>query len=142
VLLRSETNDTGRVVVIAVTATRYNNEGLFDFVMSNSTKLGIALALMFVAIATAPAVLCFSYLAQNAKTHSCCPKDSPPVSVVPTCCVHSPAITSHTADVPATMTIEATVAATDPTRPRFDVEPITVEHQDTSPPGCSSILRI
>lgn len=131
-----------RVVVIPVTATRYNNERLSNFVMSNRAKLGIASALMFVAIATAPAVLCLSYLAQNTHAHSCCHKNTPPVSIVPTCCVHSPAITSHAADVPAPMIASATVTATDPARLTFDVLPVAIEFQDSSPPGCSSILRI
>ena len=111
--------------------------------MSGKAKFGIAFALMFVALATAPAVQCLTYLAQDTQTnHSCCPKNSAPASVTPTCCIHSPAITSHTADVQAPMIASTIVAATDPVQVTFGVESVVVDHQDTSPPDCSSILRI
>lgn len=139
--LRPKTNDTDRVVVILITATRHNNRRVFDFIMSSRGKLGIACALIFVAIATAPVAACLSYLAQNTETHSCCPKSAPPPTVVPTCCIHSPAVTSHNVDVPVPMIASATVA-TDPARLTVDVESVFVQYQDTSPRDCSSVLRI
>ncbi len=97
---------------------------------------------MFVAIATAPAVVCLSYLAQNTDTHSCCPKGAPPATVVPTCCIHSPAITSQAVEVPAPTIVLVSVTMEDPAQPISEYEGSVVEYEDTSPPDCSSILRI
>jgi hypothetical protein len=112
--------------------------------MASKSKIGIALALMVLVVATAPAVLCVRYLAtqSQAQDHSCCPQKTSPVStVVPTCCIHSPAVTSHGIDVPAQILAGAA----------FTVEPLSIiaaneapddPDLDTSPPLCNSILRI
>jgi hypothetical protein len=109
--------------------------------MSNKTKLGIASALIF-AIAAAPALACLIYIAQNANTHSCCPQEKPQNALVARCCVYSPAMTSRTIDVPAPMIATTAVTASDPAESTSDLEPVVIPNLDTSPPGCSSILRI
>jgi hypothetical protein len=110
--------------------------------MSGKAKFGIASTLIFVAIAAAPALVCLSYLAQSTDTHSCCPQEKPQNTVVPGCCVYSPAVTSPSVDARAPMIGAATFIEIDPTNFTSDVERVQVHKLDTSPPACSSILRI
>lgn len=109
--------------------------------MSVKTKLGIASALIF-AISAAPALACLSYLVQNASTHNCCPQEKPQSAVLARCCVYSPALTARSVDVPAPMIAAAMFTATNPLVLASSVEPVVISDLDTSPPGCSSILRI
>jgi len=109
--------------------------------MFGKAKLGIASALIF-AIAAAPALACLIYIAQNANTHSCCPQEKPQSAVLARCCVYSPAITARSIDVPVPMIASAMFMASDPAEWTSDLEPVVVPNLDTSPPGCSSILRI
>src|SRR5262249_39458102 len=110
--------------------------------MSFKAKLGIASALILLAIAAAPALVCISYLSQHTHAHSCCPEEKPPHTVLARCCVYSPAVTAHSIDAPAPMIGEPMFIAIDPRTLRSDVVSVLVQHLDTSPPGCSSILRI
>jgi hypothetical protein len=109
--------------------------------MSCKIKVGIAAAMVLLAVATAPAVLCLGYLAQNIQGHSCCPSKSVPASSVATCCIQPPAVTSQN----VVIAVDAAAA------PAVVVEPIlvtvatrsaAVPNLDTSPPQCSSVLRI
>ena len=109
--------------------------------MSVKTKFGIASALIF-AIAAVPALACLSYLAQNTNTHNCCPQEKPQSAVVARCCVYSPAVTAHGVDVPAPMIAAAMFTAIDSLELATRVEPVVIPSLETSPPGCSSILRI
>jgi hypothetical protein len=109
--------------------------------MSGKAKLGIATALMF-AIAAAPALACLIYIAHNAKTHSCCPQEKPQGAVLARCCAYSPAITARSIDVPAPMIAAAMFMVSDPAEVTSDLEPVVIPNLDTSPPCCSSILRI
>ena len=113
--------------------------------MSGKTKVGLAAALMLVVIATAPAVQCLGYLAsQNQpQTHSCCPQKTSPVNtVVPTCCIHSPAVTSQTVNVPTPTWAIGAAIAVESLPITAAIEVAIVPDLDTSPPHCSSILRI
>jgi hypothetical protein len=113
--------------------------------MPNKSKFGIALALMLLVVATAPAVQCITYLpTQNqAQDHSCCPKNTVPAdTVVPTCCIHSPAVTSQSIDVPAPSLAVGPTLAIEPPPVFAAMEGTIVPDLDTSPPHCSSILRI
>jgi len=113
--------------------------------MSGKTKVGLAAALMLVVIASAPVVQCLGYLAsQNQQqTHSCCPQKTTPVStVVPTCCIHSPAVTSQSVDVPAPSFAVGAVLTVATLQISTAIEAAIVPDLDTSPPLCSSILRI
>jgi hypothetical protein len=110
--------------------------------MFGKTKVGIAAAMVLLAIATAPAVLCLGYLAQNTQTHGCCPpKTAPASTVVPTCCIQSPAVTSQN----VVIAIDAVTAPAVPVEP-FLVTVATrsaaVPDLNTSPPQCNSVLRI
>jgi hypothetical protein len=109
--------------------------------MPGKAKLGIASALIF-AIAAAPAFACLIYIAQNANTHGCCPQEKPQSAVLARCCVYSPAITASGIDVPAPMIVTTTFMAGDPAELTSDLQPAAIPNLDTSPPGCSSILRI
>jgi len=120
---------------------RLQYRGLFQFDMFGKAKFGIASALIF-AIAAAPALACLIYLAENANTHSCCPRETPPSAVLARCCVYSPAITARSVDVPAPMIGTAMFIAIDQPELTSDVETVVIPNLDTSPPGCSSILRI
>jgi hypothetical protein len=110
--------------------------------MSGKAKFGIAAALIFVSMAAAPALVCLSYLAQNGNTHSCCPQEKPQNAVVARCCVCSPAITARSVDIPAPMSGVATFTPINPADLTADFEPVVIPNLDTSPPSCSSILRI
>jgi hypothetical protein len=108
--------------------------------MYGKTRLAIASALIF-AIAAAPALACLIYIAQNANTHSCCPQEKPQNAVLARCCAYSPAITARSIDVPTPMIVAKTLMPSDPTELTSDL-PVVIPNLDTSPPGCSSILRI
>jgi hypothetical protein len=112
--------------------------------MSSKSNIGIGLALMVLIIATAPAVQCVTYLAiqSQAQDHSCCPQKTTPVNtVVPACCIHSPAVTSHGVDVPAPI-LAGAVLSIEPPSIITASSATDVPDLDTSPPHCSSILRI
>ena len=109
--------------------------------MLGKTKFGIASALIF-SIAAAPALACLIYIAQNANTHDCCPLEQPQRTVLARCCVYSPATTAGRIEVPAPMIAIATFVVSDSVELRSDFEPVLTPNTDTSPPGCSSILRI
>lgn len=109
--------------------------------MFSKAKLGIALALIF-AIAAAPAFACLIYIAQNANTHSCCPQEKPQSAVLARCCVYSPAIAARSIDVSAPMIVATTFMPSDPAELKSNLPPVVIPNLDTSPPGCSSILRI
>src|ERR1051326_7197362 len=66
--------------------------------MFGKNKLGIAVALIFLTMATAPAVVCLTYLARNTATHDCCPQEKPDNTAVARCCVNSPAVISASVD--------------------------------------------
>jgi hypothetical protein len=111
--------------------------------MWGKARFGIAVVMVLVAIATAPAVQCLGYRARNVQCHSCCHTKPAPGTAMPNCCVQSPALASESAVFPG-----PSVAVTAPV---VDVAPlVTVSvaqstpapHLDTSPPLCSSILRI
>ena len=108
--------------------------------MFGRAKFGIAWALIFLAIATAPALVCLNYLARNTVTHNCCPQEKPN-NTAARCCVYSPAVTSASVDTapPAIGPVERSI---DFTAFTARVEPAVIPALDTSPPGCSSILRI
>src|SRR3954466_1544577 len=108
--------------------------------MASRAKLVIAAVMMLLVVATAPAVLCLGYLAQSPQAHHCCPPKTAP-AVIPTCCIHSPAITSPSVDIPAPSVASASVAG-DQLEITARVEYVIVQDHDTSPPLCSSILRI
>ena len=108
--------------------------------MSGKTKFGIASALIF-AIAEVPALACLSYLVQNANTHNCCPQEKLQSAVLARCCVVSPAVTARGVDVPAPMIEAGMFMAVDPSGLTSNVDAAVIA-LDTSPPGCSSILRI
>jgi hypothetical protein len=110
--------------------------------MFQKAKFGVASALIFVAMATVPALVCISYLAQNTTTHGCCPQEKPQNAVLARCCVYSPAVTTPSVDTSASMIAPATFTATDPSTLVSAVDPVAVSHLDTSPPGCTSVLRI
>jgi hypothetical protein len=110
--------------------------------MSQKAKFRLASALILVAIATAPALLCITYLARNTSTHSCCPQEKSQKVVIASCCVYSPAITTPNVDAPASMIAAATFLAVDQTALVSDVDPVVFPNLDTSPPGCTSVLRI
>jgi hypothetical protein len=98
--------------------------------------------MVLLVLATAPAVLCASYMAQNTQAHSCCPPPTAPENTAaPTCCIHSPAVTSHGIEIPAPSVASAAVAV-DLLVIIARVETATIADLDTSPPHCSSILRI
>jgi len=109
--------------------------------MFGKAKLGIAWAVIF-AIVAAPALACLSYLARNANTHGCCPQEKPQSEVLARCCVYSPAAMARSVDVPPPMIEAAMFMPIDPAELTSDVEPAVIPNLDTSPPGCSSILRI
>lgn len=111
--------------------------------MSGKAKFGIALALMFVALATAPAVQCLTYLSQDTQTsHSCCPQQKSQNTVKPSCCIHAPAITSHAVDFPVPMVATAVLTEVAPVAVSLNGKPAVVGQVDTSPPSSTSILRI
>lgn len=109
--------------------------------MLGKTKVGIAAAMVLLAVAIAPTVLCLGYLVQSTQTHGCCPSKTAPAStVVLTCCIQSPAVTSQNV-VFAIDAVTAPAIAAEP----FLVTVATrsaVPDLDTSPPQCSSVLRI
>lgn len=110
--------------------------------MFTKAKFGVASALILVAIATSPALVCINYLAQNTSTHNCCPQEKPQNAVLARCCAYSPAVTSQSVNVAAPMVVPATFMVLDPPAFTSDFYPVTVLDPDTSPPGCSSVLRI
>jgi hypothetical protein len=109
--------------------------------MCSKVKFGTAFALIFVAMATVPALVCLTYLDQTANSHNCCPQERPQNTAVARCCTYSPAIISASVDAPPPVvggverSVEFTAIAT-----RF--EAAVMPAVDASPPGCSSILRI
>ena len=109
--------------------------------MGSKVKFGVAAALIFVAVATVPALVCLSYVTQNAHQHNCCPQERPSNPTVARCCVYSPAVTSASIDAPPPM-IGAEAISAELTGIISSVEPAPIPVLDTSPPGCSSILRI
>lgn len=109
--------------------------------MCRKTKVGIAAAMVLLAVATAPAVLCLGYLAQNTQNHGCCPSKSVPASSVGTCCIQPPAVTSQNVVV-ATDAAIAPTTSVDPFLVTVAVQSAVVPQLDTSPPQCSSVLRI
>ena len=109
--------------------------------MFDKAKLGTVSALIFT-IAAAPALACLIYVSQNANTHGCCPQEKPHNDVLARCCAYSPAITARSIDVPAPAVAATTFMANDPAELTSDLEPVPIPNLDTSPPGCSSILRI
>lgn len=112
--------------------------------MWGKARFGIAALLMFVAIATAPAVQCLGFLTSNSHSHSCChPHGTPGRTVAPACCVHSPAITSSDVEVRApNAAMAAPVVEFAPLLSALAAESPGVPHLDTSPPQLNSILRI
>ena len=127
--------------MIEITAKRLQYRQSLEADMFGRAKFGIAWALIFLAIATAPALLCLNYLARNTVTHNCCPQEKPNNTAVARCCVYSPAVTSASVDTapPAIGPVERSIELTAfPARVELAVSP----DLDTSPPGCSSILRI
>ena len=113
--------------------------------MSSKSKIGMALTLIVLVLATAPAVQCLGYLyaQSHQETHSCCPqKTTPADTAVPTCCIHSPAVTSQSVDAPAPIWTANDVMAIEPSPVITGVEEVTASVPDTSPPLCNSILRI
>ena len=110
--------------------------------ISSKTKVEIAAAMMFLVVVSAPAFLCLSYLAHSTQTHGCCPPKTAPVStVVPTCCIQSPAIISQNIDVAFDVATVPMVAAK-PLPVAAGVDSPAVLPLDTSPPIGSSVLRI
>ena len=109
--------------------------------MANRAKLGVAVAMMLLVLATAPAVLCVSYMAQNTPAHSCCPKPASD-TVTPTCCIHAPAVTSQSVDAPAPSVAIAQIELAGPMMATASIAAAPVTDLDTSPPPCSSILRV
>jgi hypothetical protein len=110
--------------------------------MASRVKFGVAAAMMLLVFATAPAVLCASYMAQSARAHSCCPPTTAPGNTAaPTCCIHAPAVTSPSIDIPAP-SVASTAIAVDPLVTAAWGESLLVQDFDTSPPLCNSILRI
>ena len=113
--------------------------------MSSKSKIGIALALMLLVVATAPAVQCITYLPtlNQVQDHSCCPKNTAPAdTVVPSCCIHSPAVTSQNVDVPVPSLAVGPTFAIEPPPVFPAIEGTIAPDLDTSPPDCSSTLRI
>ena len=112
--------------------------------MWGKAKFGIALLLMLVAFATAPAMQCLGLMASSAQPHSCChPKPAPARPTVPACCVHSPAVTTQSAEVRAPgMAMASPVVDAAPALIVAVAEFASAPHLDTSPPHLSSILRI
>ena len=110
--------------------------------MSVKGKFGIAWALVFVAVAAAPALACLSYLAQDINTHGCCPQEKPPEIVLARCCFYSPAATARSLEIPAPIVAAAMSIVVDPAELTSGVEPLLIPILHISPPGCSSILRI
>ena len=113
--------------------------------MSSKSKIGIALALMILVVATAPAVQCLGYLSSQThlETHGCCPQETTPANtVLPTCCIHAPAVTSHVVNVLAPGLAAGTTLASDPLPITSWVDETLVALLDTSPPDCTSVLRI
>src|SRR5690349_2632010 len=109
--------------------------------MFGRAKFGIAYALVFVVLGRVPALVCLSHVAQTANHHDCCPHEKPANTAVARCCVNSPAVTSANVNAPAPVMAaversvelpQLTVSGESPLNPALD----------TSPPGCSSILRI
>jgi hypothetical protein len=105
-------------------------------------KFGVATALILIAIATVPALVCISYLAQNTSTHGCCPQEKPQKAVLARCCIYSPAVTTPSVDAAASMIASATFIASASSTLVSAVDPVAVSNLDTSPPGCTSVLRI
>ena len=112
------------------------------FKMFEKAKFGVASALILVAIATVPALVCFSYLAQHNSTHRCCPQEKPQNAVLARCCVYSPAVTTASVDAPASMIAPAISTAIDPSTFVSAVDLVFISNLDTSPPGYISVLRI
>ena len=109
--------------------------------MTGNRKLAIASALIL-AIVAAPALACLVYIAQNAYTHNCCPQEKPQTAILVRCCVYSPAATARGVDIPAPMIAAAMFRPVDPVTLTPSHVAVVVPNLDTSPPGCSSILRI
>lgn len=109
--------------------------------MFGKAKFGIALALIFLAMATSPALVCLTYLARNTVTHNCCPQEKPDNTAVARCCVNSPAVTSGSVET-APIAIGPVERLVELTALTVRVEPAVIPALDTSPPGCSSVLRI
>src|SRR5512142_100543 len=85
--------------------------------MLSKSKIGMALALMVLVFATAPTVQCLGYLyaQSHQETHGCCPqKTAPADSAAPTCCIHSPAVTTHSVEIPAPILAGAALAIEPP----------------------------
>src|SRR5512133_1256132 len=115
----------------------------YDYLMLGRAKVGIAAVMLLVAVATTPAMLCLGYLAQNTHSHSCCPEKTPPGStIVPTCCVHSPAVTSQIVDVQAPSLAAGVSIVVAPFALSAALDSATDPDLDTSPLQCSSVLRI
>jgi hypothetical protein len=111
--------------------------------MTGGAKFGIAAAMILFVLATAPALLCAGYIAQTNPSHDCCPqKTAPPKTAVPTCCVQSPAVASQSVDVPAPDAALATELVRGPLFVNVGIQFSIAPDLDSSPPGCSSILRI
>lgn len=109
--------------------------------MCSKVKFGIAAASIFVAVATVPALVCLSYVAHNASQHNCCPQERPSNTTIARCCVYSPAVTSASINAQPPMIGAETISA-ELTGIVSSLEPALIPVLDTSPPGCSSILRI
>ena len=112
--------------------------------MLRRAKFGMAVALTFLAIATAPAVRCLSFLAQNAEEpHSCCPHEkAPQPTAIPTCCIQNPAIVSHDVQVPTPIAVVVAMALPEPATAEGVPENAVIADVYDSPPDCSSVLRI
>ena len=110
--------------------------------MFQKAKFGVATALILIAIVTVPALVCISYLAQNTSTHGCCPQEKSQNAVLARCCVYSPAVTTPSVDVSTSMIAAVTFMVSEPSTLVFAVDPVAVSNLDTSPPGCTSVLRI
>jgi hypothetical protein len=111
--------------------------------MTGRVKFGVATVLMVLAIVTAPALLCSTFLASTSKTHRCCPpKTAPGRTVVATCCIHAPAVTSMSVDIPVPAVASAAFDAAEATMTTTCGQSPADSELDTSPPHCSSILRI
>ena len=110
--------------------------------MASRFKFGVVAMMLLLVLATAPAVLCASYMAQSARTHGCCPPTTAPGNnAAPTCCIHAPAVISPNIDIPTPSVASTAIAIVTLVTAAWG-ESLLVQDLDTSPPLCSSILRI
>lgn len=111
--------------------------------MQGRAQARFVVAVMAMLLATAPAALCLRYLAQNTEGHGCCPQKSAPSSnVVPVCCVQSPAVTSSAVSIQAPVVPATDAFVTLPQTVGNVSEIVFTVDASSSPPHCSSILRI